>query len=105
MTDPTHPKQSIQERLNRILVKLENTVATDMQRRMLTHSSGRSPKSSHYEAESALLDLFLDAVTEAKPEQWNPEGNSPLSMFNQGRNSAYDEYETALRNVIKGESQ
>lgn len=40
-----------------ILTKLENDVAHDVTQRVLHHKSGRSPKSSHLEAITALNEL------------------------------------------------
>ncbi len=40
-----------------ILTRLENAVAYDVTKRVLNHQSGRSPKSSHLEAITALNEL------------------------------------------------
>lgn len=61
MTDTT-TDQAIDE----VLIKLENDVAHDVQKRITQHSSGRSPKSSHAEAKAALSQLLANEVRKAE---------------------------------------
>jgi len=53
--------ETIEQRLDEILIKLENEVSYDTAKRIQQHSSGKSPKQSHAEAKQALLQLLNEA--------------------------------------------
>ena len=56
-------------KLDDILSKLENEVATDVSRRINQHISGKAPKQSHSETKQEIKNLMLELVgqDEARP--------------------------------------
>lgn len=46
--------------LENILTRLENAVEYDVRKRLTQHTSGKSPKQSHFEAKTAIKSLMED---------------------------------------------
>ena len=110
MTD-THPKQSIQEQVEKLLIdRVYGFACKRCQIGGIDPETGEECQDCKgtgivgWETTTlsdAQLALFLGAVTEAKPETKTAEW--PLNDGMVGYNTALNEYEAALRGLIKGE--
>lgn len=108
---PQPSPTNLSDELNRILERLENEVAHDIQLRLTQHRSGRSPKSIHREAIAAITAAYAEAIRGAVP-QWADEAyytkhpvvwkpiapESNAEHYDAGFNQAIDTFTTNLKN-------
>lgn len=93
--------------IEKILTTLENEVARDITKRITQHTSGRSPKSSHYKAKAQLVTLIEQYFAEVigpdiDTELWVSKWDVKTLAKIQQQNDLKAEQRTKAAAIVKG---